>query len=51
MKATNLTRDGSVVHASFQSKTDGAASEAASVGLSKSEANKASGTAAPAGAQ
>ncbi len=51
VKATNLTRDGSVVHASFQSKTDGAASEAASVGLSKSEANKASGTAAPAGAQ
>ncbi|MCJ2133871.1 Re/Si-specific NAD(P)(+) transhydrogenase subunit alpha [Methylobacterium sp. J-026] len=51
VKATNLTRDGSVTHASFQSKSDGAASEAASVGLSKSEANKASGTAAPAGAQ
>lgn len=43
VKATNLTRDGSVVHASFQPKTDGPASEAASVGLAKSEANKASG--------
>ncbi len=51
VKATNLTRDGSVVHASFQPKTDGPASEAASVGLAKSEANKASGTPAPAGAQ
>jgi len=51
VKATNLTRDGAVVHASFQPKTDGAASEAASVGLAKSEANKASGTATPAGAQ
>lgn len=43
VKATNLTRDGSVVHASFQPKTDGPASEAASLGLAKSEANKASG--------
>jgi len=51
VKATNLTRGGSVTHASFQSKTDGAASEAASVGLAKSEANKASGSSAPAGAQ
>ncbi|MGU3384799.1 Re/Si-specific NAD(P)(+) transhydrogenase subunit alpha [Methylobacterium sp. D53M] len=51
VKATNLTRDGSVVHASFQPKIDGAASEAASVGLAKSEASKASGAATPAGAQ
>jgi NAD(P) transhydrogenase subunit alpha len=51
VKATNLSRDGSVVHASFQSKTDGAASEAASVGLAKSETGKASGVAAPSGAQ
>ncbi|MCJ2012965.1 Re/Si-specific NAD(P)(+) transhydrogenase subunit alpha [Methylobacterium sp. J-076] len=40
VKATNLTRDGSVVHASFQPKTDGAASEAAAVGLAKSEPGK-----------
>ena len=32
VKATNLTRDGSVVHASFQPKTDAAASSAASAG-------------------
>ncbi|SDA18937.1 NAD(P) transhydrogenase subunit alpha [Methylobacterium sp. UNC378MF] len=51
VKATNLTRGGSVVHTSFQPKTDGAASEAASVGLAKSEANTASGTATPTGAQ
>jgi H+-translocating NAD(P) transhydrogenase subunit alpha len=38
VKATNLTRDGQVVHASFQPKTDGAAAEASAVGLSKSEA-------------
>jgi NAD(P) transhydrogenase subunit alpha len=47
VKATNLTRGGSVVHASFQPKTEGATSEAASVGLAKPE----TGTAAPAGAQ
>lgn len=47
VKATNLTRDGAVVHASFQPKTEGAASEAASVGLAK----PAAGQAAPAGAQ
>ena len=40
VKATNLTRDGSVVHASFQPKTDGAASEAGAVGLAKSEPGK-----------
>lgn len=40
VKATNLTRDGSVVHASFQSKTEGAASEAAAVGLAKVEPGK-----------
>ncbi len=40
VKATNLTRDGSVVHASFQSKTEGAASEAAAVGLAKAEPGK-----------
>ena len=52
VKATNLTRNGSVVHASFQSKTDGPASEAASVGLAKSEVGKGEhGTApTPAGA-
>ena len=41
VKATNLTRDGSVVHAFFQPKTDGAASEAGAVGLAKSEPGKA----------
>ncbi|GJD79514.1 Re/Si-specific NAD(P)(+) transhydrogenase subunit alpha [Methylobacterium gregans] len=40
VKATNLTRDGQVVHPSFQPKTDGAASEASAVGLSKSEAGQ-----------
>ncbi len=40
VKATNLTRDGSVVHASFQSKTEGAASEAAAVGLATAEPGK-----------
>lgn len=40
VKATNLTRGGSVVHASFQPKTDGAASEAGAVGLAKSEPGK-----------
>ncbi|WP_342106640.1 Re/Si-specific NAD(P)(+) transhydrogenase subunit alpha [Methylobacterium sp. SI9] len=48
VKATNLTRDGSVVHASFQPKTDGPASEAASVGLAKSEAGKGSAAASSA---
>ncbi len=40
VKATNLTRDGSVVHASFQPKTEGAGSEAAAVGLAKAEPGK-----------
>ncbi len=46
VKATNLTRDGSVVHASFQPKTDGAASEAGAVGLAKSEPGKSPATGA-----
>jgi len=46
VKATNLTRDGSVVHASFQPKTDGAASEAAAVGLAKAEPGKSPATGA-----
>ncbi|KST57378.1 NAD(P) transhydrogenase subunit alpha [Methylobacterium sp. GXS13] len=50
VKATNLTRDGSVVHASFQSKTDGPASEAAAVGLAKSETGKAESAPPPSGA-
>jgi NAD(P) transhydrogenase subunit alpha len=50
VKATNLTRDGSVVHASFQSKTDGPASEAAALGLAKSETGKAEAAPAPSGA-
>ena len=52
VRATCLTRDGAVVHASFQSKTDGPGSEAASVGLAKSEVDKGEhGTApTPAGA-
>ena len=50
VKATNRTRDGSVVHASFQSKTDGPASEAAAVGLAKSETGKAEAAPAPSGA-
>ena len=41
VKATNLTHDGSVVHDAFQSKTEGPASEAASVGLATSEPGKA----------
>ncbi|MCJ2089249.1 Re/Si-specific NAD(P)(+) transhydrogenase subunit alpha [Methylobacterium sp. E-005] len=48
VKATNLTRDGSVVHTSFQPKTDGPASEAASLGLAKSEAGKGSAAASSA---
>ena len=47
VKATNLTRDGAVVHESFQSKTDGPASEAAAVGLAKSEVGEAEHRTAP----
>ncbi|GJD35877.1 Re/Si-specific NAD(P)(+) transhydrogenase subunit alpha [Methylobacterium aerolatum] len=46
VKATNLTRDGSVVHASFQPKTEGAASEAGAVGLAKAEPGKSPATGA-----
>lgn len=47
VRATNLTRDGAVVHAAFQAKTDGPASEAAAVGLAKSEVGQAAHSTAP----